>query len=85
MVSLEENRVFIVEELIKNGGSPVATQRAFRIRFALGRRARICEHHAYPEESYICRKDIVNYLTQVDPREPDILQTFYDQNCAEDE
>jgi len=24
--------------LIKNGGSPVATQRAFRIRFALGRR-----------------------------------------------
>ena len=29
---------FIVEEFIKNGGSPVATQRAFRIRFALGRR-----------------------------------------------
>ena len=29
---------FNVEELIKNGGSPVATQRAFRIRFALGRR-----------------------------------------------
>jgi len=28
---------FIVEEFIKNGGSPVATQRAFRIRFALGR------------------------------------------------
>jgi len=25
-------------EFIKNGGSPVATQRAFRIRFALGRR-----------------------------------------------
>jgi len=35
---LGENRAFIVEEFIKNGGSPVATQRAFRIRFALGRR-----------------------------------------------
>jgi hypothetical protein len=33
-----EHRAFIVEEFIKNGGSPVATQRAFRIRFALGRR-----------------------------------------------
>ena len=35
---LEEHRAFIVEEFIKNGGSPVTTQRAFRIRFALGRR-----------------------------------------------
>ena len=35
---LGEHRAFIVEEFIKNGGSPVATQRAFRIRFALGRR-----------------------------------------------
>jgi hypothetical protein len=33
-----ERRAFIVEEFIKNGGSPVATQRAFRIRFAPGRR-----------------------------------------------
>jgi hypothetical protein len=33
-----EHRTFIVDEFIKNGGSPVATQRAFRIRFALGRR-----------------------------------------------
>ena len=33
-----EHRAFIVEEFIKSGGSPVATQRAFRIRFALGRR-----------------------------------------------
>jgi len=32
-----EHRAFIVEEFIKNGGSPVATQRAFCIRFALGR------------------------------------------------
>jgi len=24
--------------------------------------ARICEYHAYPEESFICGKDIVNYL-----------------------
>jgi len=38
MVWLGEHRTFIVEEFIKNGGSPVATQRAFRIRFALGRR-----------------------------------------------
>jgi len=36
MAWLEEHRAFIVEEFIKNGGSPVATQRAFRIRFALG-------------------------------------------------
>jgi len=35
---LGEHRAFIVEEFIKNGGSPIATQRAFRIRFALGRR-----------------------------------------------
>jgi len=33
-----ERRAFIVEEFIRNGGSPVATQRAFRIRFALGGR-----------------------------------------------
>jgi len=32
---LEEHRAFIVEEFIKNGGSPVATQRAFRIRLRL--------------------------------------------------
>ena len=38
MAWLEELRAFIAEEFIKNGGSPVATQRAFRIRFALGRR-----------------------------------------------
>jgi len=38
MAWLGEYRAFIVDEFIKNGGSPVATQRAFRIRFALGRR-----------------------------------------------
>jgi len=38
MAWLEEERAFIVEEFIKNSGSPVTTQRAFRIRFALGRR-----------------------------------------------
>jgi len=38
MAWLGEHRAFIVEEFIKNGGSPVATQRAIRIRFALGRR-----------------------------------------------
>jgi len=38
MAWLGEHRAFIVQEFIKNGGSPVATQRAFRIRFALGQR-----------------------------------------------
>jgi len=37
MVWLGEHRAFIVEEFIKNGGLPVATQRAFRIRFVRGR------------------------------------------------
>ena len=37
MLWLGEHWVFIVEEFIQNGGSPVATQHAFRIRFALGR------------------------------------------------
>jgi len=37
MAWLEEHRAFIFEEFIKNDGSPVATLRAFRIRFALGR------------------------------------------------
>jgi len=37
MAWLGEYRAFIVEEFIKNGGSPVATQRAFRIRLADGR------------------------------------------------
>ena len=38
-----------VEEFIKNGGSPVATQRAFRIRFVLGRR------EAVPDKKTIYR------------------------------
>jgi len=38
MAWLGEHRAFIAEEFIKNGGSQVATERAFRIRFALGRR-----------------------------------------------
>ena len=47
---LEEHRAFIVEEFIKNGGSPVATQHAFRIRFALGRR------EAVPDKKTIYRR-----------------------------
>ena len=43
MARLEEHRAFIVEEFIKNGGSPVATQPAFRIRFALGRREAVSD------------------------------------------
>jgi len=49
IVWLGEHRAFIVEEFIKNGGSPVATQRAFRIRFALSRR------EAVPDKKTICR------------------------------
>ena len=49
MAWLGENRAFIVEEFIKNGGSPVATQRTFRIRFALGRR------EAVPDKKTIYR------------------------------
>jgi len=44
---LEEHRAFIVEEFMKNGGSPVATQRAFRIRFALGRREAVPDKTIY--------------------------------------
>jgi hypothetical protein len=32
-----EHRAFVVEEYIRNGGSVITTQRAFRIRFKLGR------------------------------------------------
>jgi len=49
MAWLEDLRAFIVEEFIKNGGSPVATQRAFRIRFPLGRR------EAVPDKKTIYR------------------------------
>ena len=49
MAWLGEHWAFIVEEFIKNGGSPVATQRAFRIRFALGRR------EAVPDKKTIYR------------------------------
>jgi hypothetical protein len=36
----DEHRTFVVEEYIRNGGSPIMTHRAFRIRFrfALGER-----------------------------------------------
>jgi len=49
MAWLGEHRAFIVEEFIKNGGSPVATQCAFRIHFALGRR------EAVPDKKIIYR------------------------------
>ena len=49
IVWLREHRAFIVEEFIKNGGSPVTTQRVFRIRFALGRR------EAVPDKKTIYR------------------------------
>jgi hypothetical protein len=31
-----EHRAFVVEEFIKNGGSPIIMKRDFRISFALG-------------------------------------------------
>jgi len=43
MAWLGEYRAFIVDEFIKNGGLPVATQRAFRIRIALGRREAVSD------------------------------------------
>jgi len=49
MAWLGEHRAIIVKEFLKNGGSPVATQRAFRIRFALGRR------EAVPDKKTIYR------------------------------
>jgi len=49
MAWLGEYRAFIVDEFIKNGGSPVTTQHAFRVRFALGRR------EAVPDKKTICR------------------------------
>jgi hypothetical protein len=38
MALSDEHRPFVVDEFIQNGGSSIMTQRAFRIRFALGRR-----------------------------------------------
>ena len=49
MAWLGEHRAFVVEEFIKNGGSPVATRHAFRIRFALGWR------EAVPDKKTIYR------------------------------
>jgi hypothetical protein len=34
----DEHQGFVVKEFIQNGGSPIMTQRAFRVRFALWRR-----------------------------------------------
>jgi hypothetical protein len=31
-----EHRAFVVEQFFRNGGSPILTQRAFRIHFVLG-------------------------------------------------
>jgi len=48
MAWLKKHRAFIDEEFIKkNGWSPVATQRVFRIRFALGRQ------EAFPDRKTI--------------------------------
>jgi len=46
MAWLGEHQAFIVEEFIKNGGLPVATQRAFRIPFALGQREAVPDKKA---------------------------------------
>ena len=49
MAWLEEHGAFVVQDFIKNGGSSVATQRANRIRFTLGRR------EAVPDKKTIYR------------------------------
>jgi hypothetical protein len=49
--------VFIVAEFIKNGGSPVAPQRAFRIRFAPCRRDTVPDKKTiYRWASAFCRR-----------------------------
>ena len=40
-----EHRAFVIERFIENGGSIIATQRAFRIHFGLGRHDPV-PHHA---------------------------------------
>jgi hypothetical protein len=47
-----EHRAFIVEKFIKNGGSTVATQRAFRIRFAHGLR-QACQTECPPRATWV--------------------------------
>ena len=69
MAWLGEHRVFIVEEFIKNGGSPVATQRAFLIHFGLGRR------EAFPYKKTIYRwvsnfRQTGSALKQTSPGQP---------------
>jgi len=66
---LGKHPAFIVEEFIKNGGSLVATQRAFRIRFGLGRR------EAVPNKQMIYRwvsnfKQTGSALKQTSPGRP---------------
>jgi hypothetical protein len=46
-----EYRAFVVEEFIQNGGSPIMTQPAFRIRFALGQRHPVWELPQRPLKS----------------------------------
>jgi len=64
-----EHRAFVVEEFIKNGGSPVVTQLAFRIRFAPGRR------NTVPDKKTIYRwvsnvKQTGSALKQTSPGRP---------------
>jgi hypothetical protein len=54
MARLGEHRAFIAETFIRNGGSPVATQRAFRIRFALG-----------PQETVPDKKTIYRWVSEL--------------------
>jgi len=69
MAWLGEHRAFIVEEFIKNCGSLVATQRAFLIRFGLGRQ------EAVPDKKTIYRwvsnfRQTGSALKQTSPGQP---------------
>jgi len=69
MAWLGEHQAFIVEEFIKNGGSLVATQRAFLIRFGLGRQ------EAVPDKKTIYRwvsnfRQTGSALKQTSPGQP---------------
>jgi hypothetical protein len=43
-----EHHAFVVEQFFRNGGSPILTQCAFRIHFALGRRDPVPDKKTIP-------------------------------------
>jgi len=66
-----EHRAFIVEEFIRDGGSPVGTQHAFRIRFALGRRGTVPD-----------KKTIYSWVSNFRRTGSALKQTDSDTSCC---